>query len=483
MVVVSGDNKTDSWTLPRPGLDNSNKVIASALKRKQRRSKRNNGYRTYGNYEEEEYTIVSSPLLESTPSIVTKSLVKLYPYLLLIDYLLGILTWDNDDYWVNYILIVVYALGVKYFQICLKYLGHLFVFLLIWCYSRMDRYVDVKLDQFPSLDDIVHLMLKLSVKCDRIMAPITFFITQDIRHIFFTFAFLSPIYVLITTNLLSSIFILEALGIYVFTYHSRWSKIVRAFIWKMKVIQIIFLYIIGPDGLDIERAKNSSFSKVTSKLGSSSMDKLVKELENGKTVIFTFVLYENQRRWLGIGWTSSMLTYERSAWTDEFLNTAPSPDEFELPEGIGSVSWEWDDETWKVDLTNDGVIPLPHVAQNTTDTPDENEGFLYTDNMWSRPSKDDSFSKYTRRRRWIRKAKLIKNPSDPVRLTQQKNGLGNRKTIETCGNKSYTVINDNISRSDRYGTDSNVQTKLSRSRKVSFSDVTNVRYIPARDDE
>jgi len=59
-------------------------------------------------------------------------------------------------------------------------------------------------------------------------------------------------------------------------------------------------------------------------------------------VRFTFILYENQRRWVGLGWTTSLFAYERAAWTDEHLNAAPAREDFELPDVEGGAArWRW----------------------------------------------------------------------------------------------------------------------------------------------
>ena len=59
-------------------------------------------------------------------------------------------------------------------------------------------------------------------------------------------------------------------------------------------------------------------------------------------VRFTFVVYENQRRWLGLGWTSSLFAYERAAWTDEHLNATLSKNDFKLPMVDGAnAKWQW----------------------------------------------------------------------------------------------------------------------------------------------
>ena len=61
-----------------------------------------------------------------------------------------------------------------------------------------------------------------------------------------------------------------------------------------------------------------------------------------------------------------------------------------------------------MDLTNDGAITLPSSKRSkTTANPSSDEGFIYYDNTWKKPSTEDTFSKYTRRRRWIRTAELV----------------------------------------------------------------------------
>ena len=47
------------------------------------------------------------------------------------------------------------------------------------------------------------------------------------------------------------------------------------------------------------------------------------------------------------------------------------------------------------------------LFRSTTANPSTDEGYIYYDNVWKKPSTEDTFSKYTRRRRWIRTAELI----------------------------------------------------------------------------
>ena len=69
-----------------------------------------------------------------------------------------------------------------------------------------------------------------------------------------------------------------------------------------------------------------------------------------------------------------------------------------------------------MDLTNDGAITLSSSKRSkTTANPTNDEGIIYYDNTWKKPSTEDTFSKYTRRRRWIRTAELIfDNKQDDV---------------------------------------------------------------------
>lgn len=101
-------------------------------------------------------------------------------------------------------------------------------------------------------------------------------------------------------------------------------------------------------------------------------------------VRFTFILYENQRRWLGLGWTNSLFAYERSAWTDEQNNPIPPKDEFELPEvGDGPAKWRWvRGSRWRVD----GV---PDLEEADYDSEAGKMGWIFYDNKVCRRDEPD----------------------------------------------------------------------------------------------
>jgi len=99
---------------------------------------------------------------------------------------------------------------------------------------------------------------------------------------------------------------------------------------------------------------------------------------------FSFIANENQRRWIGIGWTSNLLPTERSPFSDE--NGAPCPHIKDYTLGNG---WKWVEADWQI--VHDWV---------------------YTDNSWQNTSDKEEFGKYTRTRQWKRTAELSDHMED-----------------------------------------------------------------------
>ncbi|RLV93696.1 Peroxisomal membrane protein PEX30 [Spathaspora sp. JA1] len=367
----------------------------------------------------------SSPLLVSTPPAVSKALIKSYPYLLIINKILSIATWTNEDYWINVVILLLYSLIVLYFENLVVWIGHLIVVWIITLYALLNNQIIEETNMHPTLDEVVQALTSTCIKADMLLNPITSLslTVYDIKRLLFTTFFLTPIYLIITFFIIKPRIILLITGLYIFSYHSSYSRVIRRIIWKVKFARLIVYYLTG---LDFSKAKNHSlFAAAFAKVQKTGFDitKSTTTNTSGKPVRFTYVIYENQRRWLGIGWTSNLLSYERTAWTDEFLNESSSIDTFQLPNAsedknfnnpyessskINSATWRWVDKTWRLDLTNDGAITLPNSKRSKTSAnPSNDEGFIYYDNTWKKPSTEDTFSKYTRRRRWIRTAELV----------------------------------------------------------------------------
>ncbi|KAF9917968.1 peroxisome- protein [Lobosporangium transversale] len=128
--------------------------------------------------------------------------------------------------------------------------------------------------------------------------------------------------------------------------------------------------------------------------------------EDHATMYYKFVLYENQRWWLGLEWTPMMLPNDRSPWTDDHLEPTQSKSSFQLPpphiahEAIPgqpnkvlrkSQEWRWLDPHWRLKLGTDC----------------DADGWEYANNHWKNWTGKRSRGLYTRRRAWERTAKLI----------------------------------------------------------------------------
>lgn len=453
------------------------KVIRSALK------KRNGDVpeRRYSDETQNVTPVVSSPLLTSTPPTISKAMVNLYPNLIVADRFLTVVTWTGDDVWPSILMVMIYTMVVSYFEKIARYFGHLVVVAVLWSYSLLDKHVEETLNSQPTLDDIVHTMNRVITKADILLAPVTILSAQDIRKLLFTTAFLSPIYVLITLFIMPPRKVLLVVGIYLLTFHSPWSIITRRLLWRFKLVRLLVFYVTGLDlgGVNKNQGIFAAVHKQVKKLSNVNEGSTA---DDGRPIKFTYVLYENQRRWLGIGWTSSMLSYERAAWTDEFLNEAPPPENFQLPEDNSGMTWKWVDKTWRLDMTNDGAIQLSSTRSKTTASPSADDGFIYYDNTWKKPSTEDSFSKYTRRRRWIRTAELMKTRE--FGLVEPEITLETAKTSDFSLHPTEGNEKMNISDKRKNGKESlkvnhqDANGIVDNQRRVSFSDIDNVHIIP-----
>ena len=142
--------------------------------------------------------------------------------------------------------------------------------------------------------------------------------------------------------------------------------------------------------------------------GRKSQQDLAKSLAvNGRAessgVRFTFVVFENQRRWLGLGWTYSLLAYERAAWTDELLHPSDSKDDFQLPHVENTnAQWRWvPGSEWQVEEFGKKKSSV------------RSDGWIYYDNRWNNGHRgQDGWGRYTRRRKWYRDAELVEGSDD-----------------------------------------------------------------------
>ncbi|KAK9476970.1 integral peroxisomal membrane peroxin-domain-containing protein [Lipomyces japonicus] len=330
-----------------------------------------------------------SPLLLQTPPTVTRALSLSYRYILAADRAAALLTWTSGDVWSSFLLVCVWAGLVLHWETLIRYAGHLLAVGAVAGYVHIHSKVDKEQQEHPTLDAIIHTLTTLTTRLDMFFSPVTSLslTNRDLTRLLATTLFLSPVYIFIAFYILTPRLILLSFGSFVLTYHSLPARVSRTILWRSRTARLLSFYLTG---IDFSKRKRSV-----------SLDHAVAasahRVQSG--VRFTYVVYENQRKWLGIGWTANLLAYERTAWADEFLNECLGLDEFTLPDAEGTgMRWKWVDTQWRVDRSNG-----------------DDDGWIYYDNTWKKGSKEDVFGKYTRRRRWVRNAELVEDEETMLR--------------------------------------------------------------------
>jgi Integral peroxisomal membrane peroxin len=405
-----------------------------------------------------------SPLLVATPPQVTRALAYSHPFLLPLNRLAGLLSWSTNDPWESFLLVAGFWAVTLYGNELLLWTGPIIVVigLILGMYSR--RYSplsstsrtgekhghkreasDVAATHHKSLDEIVETLRIFTMRCNILLEPfisLTDFLSTQrtatsattrpaLTTLFIRILIVTPLWILLTLPpfyILTSRRIILTFGTIALTWHSRPARVSRVILWRSLTVRRLCSFITG---LSFGHEPNKSSGCSTSnKLAppplpprkSKSQENLASELAMkyraaSPGVRFTFILYENQRRWLGLGWTSAMLAYERASWTDEHCNPAPSKDQFELPSvESGTARWRWvEGSTWKIEGGSSSTptsIPskLPSKASQSdaASNPNDGGGWIYYDNKWNYGKRDaDSWGKYTRRRKWYRDAELV----------------------------------------------------------------------------
>jgi len=234
-------------------------------------------------------------------------------------------------------------------------------------------------------------------------------------------------------------------GTIVLSWHSRPARISRTILWRSRTVRSICTVITGlefgspsftapPLPPRPVKANTASAAALANKHG--------KESEEG--IRFTFTLFENQRRWLGLGWTSSMLAYERSAWTDEHLNPTGDTHTFVLPDVEGGMAgWRWvESSEWHVEQSS------TRTGKSAEENEDDEDSWIYYDNKWHDGRRGrDGWGRYTRRRKWTRDAELVDIIPNDKPIEQTAAAAGNSPTpASEADTDATTVVADNDTR-------------------------------------
>ncbi|KKK19786.1 integral peroxisomal membrane protein [Aspergillus ochraceoroseus] len=376
-----------------------------------------------------------SPLLVATPPPVTRALAYSYPFILPLNTLVGLLTWTTGDSWQSFLLVAGFWAVVLYGDAIILRAGPPLVVigLILGMYWR--RYSPLSTRAFStekhnqsassdgsshhheSLDEIVEAMRTFTTRCNILLEPLVeltdFLSTQRtatsattrpaLTTLFFRILFVTPIWIALTlppVYLITTRRVIMVIGTIILTYHSQSARVCRVILWRSLTIRRICSIITG-----LSFSLNASKVHIMQSHGHAA-NVATRRRGDSSGVRFTFILYENQRRWLGLGWTYSLFPSERAGWTDEHLNQVPSKSDFELPEvQSGNAKWRWvEGSEWHIEGADDAKSDAKAA---------DGGGWIYYDNKWNDGRRgQDGWDRYTRRRKWCRDAELVEITAD-----------------------------------------------------------------------
>ncbi|KAI9758620.1 MAG: peroxisome- protein [Candelina submexicana] len=396
-----------------------------------------------------------SPLLVATPPQITRALAYSHPFILPLNNLAGLLSWTSGDPWESFLLVAGFWAIVLYGDVVMRWAGPvaLVVGLILGMYSR--RYSPLSsagwtgekqakghkrdvsegsMKHHKSLDEIVETLKVFTGRCNVLLDPLLrltdFLSTQRtatsattrpaLTTLFIRILLVTPAWIVLAlpfVHIITTKRVVLTLGTLLLSWHSRPARVSREILWRSLTVRRICSTITGLSFSGIEKTppplpKRDAPPPLPPRTKSSSVAAEAlssKRRPDSSGVRFTFILYENQRRWLGIGWTYSMFAYERAAWTDEHLNAAPSKDQFELPEVEGGAArWRWvEGSEWRVEGAIEGEEGGPPGSEGKKRGAGGG-GWIYYDNKWQDGKRgQDSWGRYTRRRKWYRDAELV----------------------------------------------------------------------------
>lgn len=367
-------------------------------------------------------TTLQTQLLVENP-ILALALLNIFPYLLLMDNLLEIITWTNDDPYQNFLFITGYSVLVLYWHtlrfVALPLLIAALFLSIVWRTSTIMR--DLKYGEKPTIDEVLQTLHNITVRFDLFFRPA--------RHVRFTrknylkFVILAilvtPVHAAVARTFLLPTVLTWLNGVFFLTYHSPWAYTIRHLLWRSLYIRLLAYYMTG---LDIKISTDEGKEKVhggISRIHSPSATDVEDEASSAPIVTdndFTIVkkviaspkqlrqtvrfdILENERRWFGFGWSKLLLPNERASYCyEQLMRPSPDPqdDDFEFPvceHDLYKYTWQWMDERWELDL---------EFNKSRYKT-----GWVYYDSNWGNPGYRDQSSKYTRTRKWTRRATLL----------------------------------------------------------------------------
>ena len=197
---------------------------------------------------------------------------------------------------------------------------------------------------------------------------------------------------LIVTYLVPIRVLIGLLGTIILTYRAPFAQLLRAALWRSAFVRwAVYRSWAGLTGIPI-----------TYPIPIPPVDAAVAAQGANATVTarvqFAFMVYENQRWWMGLDWTAALLPGERPSWCSASQAPLPPPAAFALPAPTTAflpvdgppdalekhtAMWTWAEPEWRVVVRRDGDSSAAAVegVENTMEETDA-DGWVYGDNKW-----------------------------------------------------------------------------------------------------
>lgn len=356
-----------------------------------------------------------SPLLVATPPPVTRALAYSHPYLVPISRVLSLLTWTSQNAWESYLLVASFWGLVLHGDFLVLWAGPLVVICgLIMALNTTAKHnsrtkaqtekdsKEKKKRQMgsvhhKSLDEIVDTLRDFTTKCNILLEPLLemmdFIAAQQeatantarpaVTMLLTRILYITPLWVVLSLPpfyIITTQRVVLVVGTIILTWHSKPARIFRVMLWRSVAIRQICSLATGLNFIDLGDSTDLVPSYIP-RPTEPSISFAMRKTPLSPGVRFTFILYENQRRWLGLGWTTTLFSYERAPWTDEHLNPAPAKDEFELPDVKSDhARWRWvPGSEWTVEVEQPKKSK-GGKGKNGPELRTDTEGWTYYDN-------------------------------------------------------------------------------------------------------
>lgn len=284
-------------------------------------------------------------LLDSTPPQIVRALGQAEPLIRGLNTGLGLLTWTSGNDWQSFFLLVGWWITCLYGFWIVKFAGNFVPAAIIAL-----AYILQRVCTFHASPIILtgaatgaertstHASLTSTLKeIDVLRTRISLFLTPPslllphlrlpaAQPLLVRLCLAWPIWLLITHKILAPKKIMLVLGSAVLCWSSPWARIIGIALWRSRTIRKVASYVVGSDLLEEPQAETSVPAPARTSVEAPAETRTeghkprtstssIRDVLGGGIKI-TQTLYQSQRRWIGIGWTSNLFPNERSAWYD-----------------------------------------------------------------------------------------------------------------------------------------------------------------------